>query len=201
MFNSFLNNLSQKAIFGGFCEKQNLSFPIEVWNSISNVGYLAFAFVLSNLNKKDKVFSLLLTWVGISSFLYHAIFIRGYQILDLTAIILILSYIIFKLLDFKRNKNIVTSITLTILAVILNIILPSLGRSLVILFIVISIILLFKNYKRKSITPVLIFVIAFICWLLDSSLLCFPNLPFLSGHVLWHLLTAFGFYKIGKLIF
>lgn len=196
-----VKELSNKAIFGGFCEKQNLSFPVEIWNSFSNVGYVISALFLALLNKKDKTYSLLLTWVGISSFLYHSTFIRGYQILDLTAINLILAYIFFKLLKFNLKSNIIISVLLSLGAVLINFLFPVVGRFLVIIFIIPTIFLLIKTYKQKSIVVVLIFLIAFICWLLDSSILCFPNLAFLNGHTIWHLLTAFGFYKIGKLIF
>lgn len=188
-------------MFGGFCEKQNLSFPVEIWNSFSNIGYVIFAVFLALLNKKDRTYSLLLTWVGISSFLYHSVFIRGYQILDLTAIHLIVSYVFFKLLKFSTKSSTVISMLLAVLAFLKNFIIPDSGRFLVMSFIIPTIFLLIKTYKQKSIVIVLIFLIAFICWLLDSSILCFSNLPFLNGHTLWHLLTAFGFYKIGKLIF
>ena len=164
-----IKNLSDKAILGGFCEKQNQNFPVEFWNSLSNIGYIIIAIVLALSAKKDKIYSLLIVWVGVSSFLYHSIFLRGYQILDLTAINLILAYIFFRLLKYSAKSSFIISILLCIGTFVMNLVFPEHGRFFVIIFVVPTIMLLVKVYKRRSFEIIFIFLVAWIFWLLDGS--------------------------------
>lgn len=192
--------LTQKAIFGGFCEKQNNFFPVETWNSISNAGYLLIAILLSRIQTNDKIYNILLYIVGISSFLYHSLFIRIFQVLDLSSICLIVSYIFLKLLNISSKKNILFSIIIFLATILLNLSYPDFGRSLVYIFVIPTIFLIAIRYKKDSILPIFIFFLAFIAWKLDSNLLCFEQFPYFDGHVIWHLLTAIGFYRVGLLL-
>lgn len=196
-----LDYFLSQPVFGKFCELQSLVFPAEFWNTYSNFAYILLAILLFyKFGKRAIAYSILLSIVGISSVLYHGFWIRGFQLFDIGAIYLIVAYVIFFLYKYPERKNLLFSVSIATFTIVLNIFFPILGRTFIIAYALIATYLLVRRFKKRSFLPIIILAIAYIGWIFDASFLCFENMPYFNGHVIWHILTAIALALVGRLI-
>ena len=193
-----------------FCEEQLYSFVREPSNTWSNIGYLVVAILifLSNdsYNKRLKnllSFSCFTLFIG--STLSHLTGARFGGLADVSSMFFVASVALgfsfqrfFNLTDTATNfvKLILLSISLFCLFILkLD---DSIFAILVLLLILLEVRLSFTNkslHTKKISLALGSQTIAFIIWILDvKKVVCVPENHILSGHAVWHLLSALTIY-------
>jgi hypothetical protein len=194
-----------------FCEKAISGIIARPEYFISNLSYIIVGiYLLTRKDKFGKVLGIISLIVGSFSAIYDASYRFNAQLLDLSAMFLLINFLVI----YNLYKLKVTSIrNLFILGISLQVI-YFIGISLLegqsgrILFGLGVLSILFTEYlfwKRKVIlnykvfiSAFLLFILGFLIWLLDSNkILCSPSIP-LNGRTVFHILTAISIYLLYK---
>jgi hypothetical protein len=206
-----------------WCEQTLCSWISEPANAWSNLGYLFVALILLRIARlhlsetgsaSASIRSLAgaVLFMGVMSFFYHASNIFLTQWLDFIGMFLMFGVVIgrncqqLNLFSGRVRRLIVTSLVIFCCGMIpflyaarfqyqvLVVILAGLAFGLEFLAARIT------GFKRSSWlwSSVVFFLAAFVASLVDhSNTYCEPANHFFHGHVLWHLLSACGFWALG----
>lgn len=197
-----------------FCEAelcQWITKPAESW---SNIGFIIIGFYLLKKAKEDNKSNLSLVGlcsiaVGIGSFLFHATATRWGQILDVSAMMWLLSLPL--VLNANRLGVLATDKVklayglFSLISTVFIIFFTKWGILYFGIFVTIGILTELKLYLReKETTDYKIylkllgtFFLAFAIWLTDIlKIICDPDNHIFNGHAAWHLLCAWAVYYI-----
>jgi len=193
-----------------YCETPTEGLIARPYYAISNLAFL-FVGIMILLKGKgsslSKAFGSLAILVGFFSFLYDSSYLYVFQLLDLTGMLLLISFLLYLNLSvIYRNKALV--IVLQVIAILLGLIsiIVFQGYSgdivfgiFVLLCIASEIYLLrvgrHKNYLRWLL-PLVIFIIGFIFWFFDASKIFCTSFGLLNGRAIFHFLNAIVIYYL-----
>jgi hypothetical protein len=197
-----------------FCEAelcQWITKPAESW---SNIGFVIIGFYLLKKAKEENKNNLSLVGlcsiaVGIGSFLFHATATRWGQILDVSAMMWLLSLPLVlnanRLGVLATNKVKLAYGLFSLISTIFITFFTKWGILYFGIFVTIGILSEFKLYlKEKEVTEYKTylkllgtFFLAFAIWLTDTfKIICDPDNHIFNGHAAWHLLCAWAVYYI-----
>jgi hypothetical protein len=199
-----------------FCEAelcQWIAKPAESW---SNIGFVIVGIYLIRLALQEKRKNLSLVGlcsilVGIGSFIYHATATRWGQVLDVSAMMWLLSLPLVlnagRLGYLEENKIKIAYGLFSLVSTIFIAFFTKWGIAYFGFFVVLGILSEWKLYKlnkphnnvKVSYKPYLqllgTFGFAFAIWLTDTfKIICNPDNHIFNGHAAWHLLCAVAVY-------
>ncbi len=198
-----------------WCEQQLCAWVREPSNTFSNLAYIFFGIYMLYDSRDSKevhlkllgYFSILL---GFMSGFYHASGSLIGELFDFSAMFLFSSYFITaalaRLNKWTNTKILTVALMLAVGTIAANVAYPLAGPYLFAFEIILSAYLEFRIWKKPGVTHAKFknFVIsfgllqvAFIIWNLDRSrIICFPDTHWISGHAIWHVITAISGYFI-----
>ena len=186
---------------------------VEFWNTISS---FAFFMILFWINMKhDKLNTVIICFLGVSSAYFHATLSLFGQILDELSITIIIVKTIFKFNHIYDNTSIRQKILIyafLIFQLYIQFIYPGINRFALLLYIIIFAlkykkILKIKDHKYNYPTTIqnildywykslVYFIFAITCWILDFTCITF----YINFHTIWHVLIVFSIFNIMKCI-
>jgi len=192
-----------------YCEKATSGIIARPEYFISNLSYILVGiYLLTRKDKFGKILGVISLIVGSFSAIYDASFRFNAQLLDLSAMFLLIIFLLlYNLLKLKvtsiRNLFILGASLQAIYFIGISLLEGQSGR---ILFGLGVLGILFTEYLfwRKKVVlnykvfilAFFIFIIGFLIWLLDSNkILCSPSIP-LNGRTIFHILTAVSIYLL-----
>ncbi len=205
-----------------FCEELSTSGLAQPINSFSSLAFVLLGAVgviiwLRMKNRKTilescliLVFSITMTFIGVSSFFYHGSLSFIGQFLDIFSMYIFGTLLILGALLRRRSvtmrKAIVIFIVANIVLGLLQYFYPEARRILFALILLPGIVLEFLpataggKFTISRMKYLLIglgsLVIAYAVWLLDqNNIVCWPD-SLIQGHAIWHILTAFASFMI-----
>lgn len=187
-----------------FCEKQTCGFISQPANTWTNIGYLIVAILIYRSKASGKIkryyfWSSLALFIG--STLFHATSTYLGKFLDVSAMFFLSMSILsiaceryFSLSKLRSDLVFFTGLTGSLIFLYIMRFGNVLFAAQIIMAAGIEWKMSHKGHgldKTKLKIAVLTLVIAFIIWILDvKKILCIPGNHILTGHGLWHLLTA-----------
>lgn len=205
-----------KASTQAWCEERLCSLVKEPSNTYSNAAYIIVGIYLVSLCRKIPLSHLHLLGffcilIGLMSGFYHASGSFVGEVFDYSSMYLLSIYFLCMNLRrlFTLNDRILWIMALFLLCLSIGslvtweVIGSILFGTQVILALLIEIYLSKTKNETPSYRPLVsacgLFVLAFLFWNLDRHrILCDPNNHILSGHALWHIITAVAIYYIYK---
>lgn len=194
-----------------FCEEALCSWIREPGNTWSNVGFILVALVIYWNTRRDdrhlRVIAHITLVTGIGSALYHASGTALGELADYTGMHLgsafMLSVCIRRLTGWRGWRGRTLFWGLFAVAIVPGILAPQLLRPIFavggLLCSLFEGVLFFTRARARSYRWLLVtwgfFLAAMALWTLDvQRIWCEPDAHVISGHALWHLLNAAGFY-------
>lgn len=150
--------------------------------------------------------------LGLMSGFYHASGSLIGELFDFSAMFLFSTYFIVaaaaRLYGWKNSKVLTVGAFLALATITILIIVPLIGPSLFASQIALAAYLEYRIWKQPGIAhpsfknfviAVVLLNVAFLIWNLDKSkIICDPDLHWISGHAVWHLITAVGAFFVYK---
>lgn len=192
-----------------YCEKSISGLIARPEYFISNISYILVGiYLLIRKDRFGKTLGIISLIVGSFSAIYDASFRFNAQLLDLSAMFLLINFLLLynlsKLKITSRRNLIILGIFLQIIYFIgITFLEGQSGRILFGLGVLGILITEYIFWKRKVvlnykvfISAFLLFILGFLIWLLDSNkILCSPSIP-LNGRTIFHILTAVCVYLL-----
>lgn len=150
--------------------------------------------------------------LGLMSGFYHASGSLIGELFDFSAMFLFSTYFIVaaaaRLYGWKNSKVLTTGAFLAFATITTLVFIPLLGPSLFASQIALAAFLEYRIWKQPGVAhpsfknfviAVVLLNVAFLIWNLDKSkIICDPDLHWISGHAVWHLITAVGAFYVYK---
>jgi hypothetical protein len=197
-----------------FCEEATGSWVGQPVNAFSNAAYvlvgiwLLIKYIRGKKNRKNPMIMLPVSaiLIGITSFFYHASSSFLFEVLDLSSMFLLSSFMVsFALYRWRQTKFSVFIKAYTVFFIVpVMLVLLIKGESGLYFFgieIGIAIVTEWIIWKRRPgirtgsfIYAGILFLISYGFWLLDfHRILCDPDLHYFQSHALWHVINSFCF--------
>jgi hypothetical protein len=195
---------------GHFCEERECAWVVEPASAASNIGYvLVGLLIVTEAHRRRQSLLRLLgaacVLLGGGSFIYHSTGALFGELADLTGMFIVSSTMIAlelrRLVPLSSRRAIVFFAACTAIScALVRVVSPS-----AILFVVhilaLLVILIVGRWKQRAIDHrflvyvVAAFALALVAWLVDATRwVCDPYNHLISGHVVWHVLTAVALY-------
>ena len=193
-----------------YCEKPVQGLIKRPYYAVSNLAFLFAGFLIlykGRMNNLSKIFGFTAIAIGLLSFYYDASYLYISQLFDLTGMFLFVNILLYLNLKklFKDLKYIVLyQIIIYILSMTAIVIFQgftgNLAFGLYVLGIIVTEYLLYKrnlhSYHKYWALSVIIFILGFSIWLLDSTkTMCF-SFGLLNGRAIFHYLNAISIYYL-----
>ncbi len=199
-----------------FCEEQLCAIIGQPANTWSNIGYLIVSILLlsnKKLTSRRYLFAFVLFCLFIGSGIFHMTGTLWAKRLDLTAMLMLSSLILTESLTRQYSLRLRTTLGIYMAFLLVSIPAIGIGRAGGIIFLVqsllaatIEIIGVRKRLQKPSerqlryiYRALAIFAVAFLINMLDQNgILCDPQNHILTGHGVWHLMSAYCIYLVAK---
>ncbi|MFA5967148.1 MAG: ceramidase domain-containing protein [Patescibacteria group bacterium] len=193
-----------------YCEVATKGLIKRPYYAFSNLAFLFVGIAIllkGNGSALSKAFGYIAILVGLLSFAYDSSYLYITQLIDLTGMLLLISFLLYLNLSvLYKNKILIT--TIQVIAMLLGLMSIIVFQAysgdivfgiFVLLYVISEIYLLMVN-KHKNymmwVLPLAVFLIGFTFWILDASKIYCVNFGLLNGRAIFHFLNAIVIYHL-----
>lgn len=194
-----------------YCEQATYSIIARPGYFISNFVYILLGFYfLSQPGKLAKSFGLISIVVGIFSAIYDASFLFYAQILDLSAMAILVLFLLglnFNKLNLLNHKKIISLLSILLITYMAVILLLE-GQSGRIMFGIFVLGVIMTDYlclktnpqkdKKYFLLALFLFLLGFLIWMVDATQTICSPIEYLNGRSIYHYLTALSIFYLYK---
>jgi Ceramidase len=189
-----------------FCEQRLCAWVVEPSNAWSNLAYVAVGVWIlwrrrGDLGTAVTAIGVACVLLGVASFSFHATGVRVFEVADLAGMYLVSGLALTFALQRVRGWSDGTAVAFFAgLVALSSLLMIALGNDGIVMFAVQVIAAVVLEYRLYPMTPaaagrwllraVGALAVGFVVWTLDRGPLCNPQNHVLTGHAVWHALTA-----------
>ena len=189
-----------------FCERRLCAWVVEPSNAWSNLAYVAVGVWIlwrrrNRLGTAVTAIGVASVLLGLASFGFHATGIRVFEVADLAGMYLVsglaLTFALQRELAWSDGRAVAFLAAVVALS---SLVMVGFGNDGIVMFAVQIIGAVVLEYRLYAATPahagpwllraVGALAVGFLVWLLDRGPLCDPDNHVVTGHAVWHTLTA-----------
>lgn len=178
--------------------------------ALSNIAFFISAGLILVKGKGSllsKQFAFITILVGAFSLIYDSTYLYGFQLLDLTGMLLLINFLLFlnlKIIFKNKASLIIYQVIATLFGLLLIIIFKGYSGDVIfgiftLLYIFSEIYLLNKGRHtdyQKWLIALIIFIIGFVFWIFDTTKVYCTDFGLLNGRAIFHYLNAITIYYL-----
>lgn len=197
-----------------WCERALCEWIREPANTWSNLAYIFIGVLIFYQSKKNKaphlgLLGIFSTLIGLMSGFYHASGSFVGEVLDFSTMFMMTTYSVCanfaRLYSWTYERLRAVALILITLSIALLVAFQNIGIEIFALGLGATLLLEYKIIKiqKEAINHkpllgfIVFFAVAYGIWILDhEKIVCYPDFHWLTGHALWHVLTAIGIWFV-----